>query len=35
VARTDTPDRSKPKGRLGHSRFCAAHDDDTNASFRT
>jgi hypothetical protein len=28
------PDRSTPKGRLGHSRFCAAPDDDTNASFR-
>jgi hypothetical protein len=24
-----------PKGRLGHTRICAAPDDDTNASFRT
>jgi hypothetical protein len=29
------PDRPVPMGRLGHSRFCAAPDDDTNASFRT
>jgi hypothetical protein len=30
------PDRPKPKGRLGHSRICAApFASDTNASFRT
>src|SRR6202161_1268699 len=29
------PDRSKPKGRLGHARLSSALHDDTNASFRT